>query len=86
MPQSAAASLTAQQWAVHVRTAWAEVSPRLAVALSRRYPAQAGIKLELQRLVAQDAGEPAVQVRCSAVQGWAGLVVQHAMGVENVCL
>ena len=66
IPTSAAASLTAPQWAQHVRTAWAQVSPRLAVALARRFPAQAGIRLELQRLVAQDAGEPAVQV-------WAGL-------------
>lgn len=66
VPQSAAASLTAPQWAVHVRTAWAEVSPRLAVALARRFPASAAIKMELQRLVAQDAGEAAVQV------GWGG--------------
>ena len=62
VPPSAAASLTASQWAEHVRTAWTQVSPRLAVSLARRFPASAAIKLELQQLVAQDAGEQAVQV------------------------
>ena len=71
MLPSAAASLTATQWAAHVRTAWTEVSPRLAVSLARRFPASAAIKLELQQLVAQDAGEQAVQVgQHVALQGW----------------
>lgn len=39
------------------------MSPQLAVALSRRFPGATTITAELQRLVAQDAGEPAVQVR-----------------------
>ena len=63
MPPSAAASLSAGQWAGHVRAAWVEVSPRLAVALSRRFPQVAAIGEELQRLVAHDAGEVVVQVR-----------------------
>ncbi|KAL4452207.1 hypothetical protein ABPG75_007869 [Micractinium tetrahymenae] len=61
IPPSAAASLTPAQWAQHVRTAWAEVSPALAVALSRRFPGAAAIRAELQKLVAQGAGDPAVQ-------------------------
>lgn len=62
VPLSAAASLTVSQWAGHVRVAWVEVSPRLAIALSRRFPAAAAITAELQRLVVQDAGEVGVQV------------------------
>ncbi|KAL4857248.1 Phosphatidylinositol 4-kinase alpha 1 [Chlorella vulgaris] len=61
VPPSAATSLSAGQWAAHVRTAWAEVCPRLAVALARRFPQVPAIKGELQRLVALDAGQEAVQ-------------------------
>lgn len=61
IPPSAAAGLSPAQWAQHVRTAWAEVSPALAVAMARRFPGAAAIKAELQRLVAQGAGDAAVQ-------------------------
>lgn len=61
VPLSAAASLTPAQWAQHLRTAWAEVSPALAVAMARRFPGASAIRTELQRLVAEGAGEPAVQ-------------------------
>lgn len=70
MPPSAAASLTASLWAAHVRVAWTEVSPRLAVSLARRFPASAAIKVELQQLVAQDAGEQAVQVGRGGESWW----------------
>ena len=61
VPPSAAASLSPAQWATHVRTAWAQVSPRLAVAVARRFPGAPPIREELQRLVVSDAGDPAVQ-------------------------
>ncbi len=68
VPPSAAAGLSASQWSAHVRTAWTEASPHLAVALSRRFPEVAAIRDELQRLVARDAGEAVVQVRnCAAL-------------------